>query len=217
MAGKSPKVVNNPSKSLGFLHLVQSCCFGQQEIHRFQPRHGGLATRPPVARRPGGRGTSRAYGAWLTHNPWTKEVQTHVGSEISSGMQKIFRALGVNMLPDFDELTLDIRSQSLALNLHLNLRSMGCQITKNRVEIRAEWSTWLVVLTINGKIWKSMGRMKPYNILWKINMFETTNQLLFCVSHGAKVMCPKYVPNLPACGLYHSLPSQRSWLLALCK
>jgi hypothetical protein len=94
---------------------------------------------------------------------------------------------------------------------------MGCQITKNRVEIRAEWSTWLVVLTINGKIWKSMGRMKPYNILWKINMFETTNQLLFCVSHGAKVMCPKYVPNLPACGLYHSLPSQRSWLLALCK
>ena len=66
--------------------------------------------------------------------------------------KKISRALGVNMLPDFDELTLDIRSQSLALNPHLNLRSMGCQKTKNWVEIRAEWSTWLVVLTINGKI-----------------------------------------------------------------
>ena len=67
-------------------------------------------------------------------------------------MQKIFKALGVNMLPDFDELSMDIRSQSLALNPHLNLRSMGCQKTKNWVEIRAEWSTWLVVLTINGKI-----------------------------------------------------------------
>ena len=68
--------------------------------------------------------------------------------------------------------------------------------------------TWLVVLTIL-KIWKSMGRIIPF-LLWKINMFQTTNQLLSISTNafGGLLICSGHQHLVGGC-----IPkvSQASW------